>query len=320
MIYISINHRYYYDKNILAKIPGKRYAYKFDFQALTVACRAQQTPTPSDAKPQELYQHLAPLLGNLESGTKPELKHKKDAQPKSRWYEGSKGTHNSPSSSSVASIQSLGSPNETCQGSPQNIPPLIKNTEKSHITANLNVPPTFSAISTPSSSISKMLPIIATSTLTTSSGEPSLQSNLSSPHSSLVLSSLASSSYSSSSFYLSSSSQPSTTPFSTDSGYILPDAAEEAIQESITQVSRSESLQPPSYETSISQIQQHNRQTVFSQDTQSSARSFTSGQYPQQLPSMTADEVGIYIYMYVCINQIFYFHQIRLINYPFLYL
>ena len=42
--------RYYYDKNILTKIPGKRYAYKFDFHALTLACRAQQSPTPSDAK------------------------------------------------------------------------------------------------------------------------------------------------------------------------------------------------------------------------------------------------------------------------------
>ncbi len=54
--------RYYYDKNILAKIPGKRYAYKFDYHALALACQAQQSPTPSDAKLSELTSMLAPLL------------------------------------------------------------------------------------------------------------------------------------------------------------------------------------------------------------------------------------------------------------------
>lgn len=54
--------RYYYDKNILAKIPGKRYAYKFDFHALTLACHAQQSPAPSDAQLAELTGILAPLL------------------------------------------------------------------------------------------------------------------------------------------------------------------------------------------------------------------------------------------------------------------
>ncbi|XP_056638780.1 DNA-binding protein D-ETS-6-like [Diorhabda sublineata] len=33
--------RYYYDKNIMSKVHGKRYAYKFDFQGLMVACQAQ---------------------------------------------------------------------------------------------------------------------------------------------------------------------------------------------------------------------------------------------------------------------------------------
>lgn len=28
--------RYYYDKNIMCKVHGKRYAYKFDFQGLIV--------------------------------------------------------------------------------------------------------------------------------------------------------------------------------------------------------------------------------------------------------------------------------------------
>ena len=54
--------RYYYDKNILTKIPGKRYAYRFDFHSLQLACQAQQTPTPSDTKITELTQILAPLL------------------------------------------------------------------------------------------------------------------------------------------------------------------------------------------------------------------------------------------------------------------
>lgn len=32
--------RYYYDKNIMTKVHGKRYAYKFDFQGLAQACQA----------------------------------------------------------------------------------------------------------------------------------------------------------------------------------------------------------------------------------------------------------------------------------------
>uniref|UniRef100_A0A0N4WK83 ETS domain-containing protein n=1 Tax=Haemonchus placei TaxID=6290 RepID=A0A0N4WK83_HAEPC len=31
--------RYYYDKNIMTKVHGKRYAYKFDFQGLAQACQ-----------------------------------------------------------------------------------------------------------------------------------------------------------------------------------------------------------------------------------------------------------------------------------------
>ncbi|CCD65565.1 ETS domain-containing transcription factor ets-5 [Caenorhabditis elegans] len=32
--------RYYYDKNIMTKVQGKRYAYKFDFQGLAQACQS----------------------------------------------------------------------------------------------------------------------------------------------------------------------------------------------------------------------------------------------------------------------------------------
>lgn len=33
--------RYYYDKNIMTKVHGKRYAYKFDFHGLKMACQSQ---------------------------------------------------------------------------------------------------------------------------------------------------------------------------------------------------------------------------------------------------------------------------------------
>ncbi|XP_062549232.1 transcriptional regulator ERG homolog isoform X2 [Armigeres subalbatus] len=40
--------RYYYDKNIMTKVHGKRYAYKFDFHGLMAACQAQaQLTEPS---------------------------------------------------------------------------------------------------------------------------------------------------------------------------------------------------------------------------------------------------------------------------------
>ena len=37
--------RYYYDKNIMTKVHGKRYAYKFDFHALMAACQSQGPDT-----------------------------------------------------------------------------------------------------------------------------------------------------------------------------------------------------------------------------------------------------------------------------------
>ena len=297
---VFVHGRYYYDKNILAKIPGKRYAYKFDFQALTVACRAQQTPTPSDAKPQELYQHLAPLLGTLESGiassTSQSIKQHKDALSKSRSNEELKAPENSPSSSSVTSIHSVTSPPDVGQGSPKSTPPTMRSNDQYQSAMHLNTPPTFSNIPmSPSTSFKSTVEgATGTSILTSEGRDLSLQSHLSSSsqHSSMVLSSLASSSYSSSSFYLSSSSQPSSTPFSTDSGYILPETAQQAIEESSVQAKDPEIQQPPSYEISVSQLQQQiNRQSNFLQDQQSNQRSFPTQQYPQQLPSITADEV-----------------------------
>ncbi|KAL0267067.1 UNVERIFIED_CONTAM: hypothetical protein PYX00_009434 [Menopon gallinae] len=40
--------RYYYDKNIMTKVHGKRYAYKFDFHGLMLACQAQAQGTSGD--------------------------------------------------------------------------------------------------------------------------------------------------------------------------------------------------------------------------------------------------------------------------------
>lgn len=42
--FILVIGSYYYDKNIMSKVHGKRYAYKFDFQGLAAATQ----PTPTD--------------------------------------------------------------------------------------------------------------------------------------------------------------------------------------------------------------------------------------------------------------------------------
>ncbi|XP_059485216.1 DNA-binding protein D-ETS-6-like [Neocloeon triangulifer] len=78
--------RYYYDKNIMSKVHGKRYAYKFDFTGLMQACQAQNGEGSSGAAspyksppgyPGELSSlfgsphtsyHLAECHGKLSSG------------------------------------------------------------------------------------------------------------------------------------------------------------------------------------------------------------------------------------------------------------
>eukprot|EP00092_Neocalanus_flemingeri_P027434 GFUD01029754.1.p1 GENE.GFUD01029754.1~~GFUD01029754.1.p1 ORF type:complete len:501 (-),score=85.61 GFUD01029754.1:270-1772(-) len=56
--------RYYYDKSILTKISGKRYAYRFDFHALALSCHAQQNSMPSDTKEADLVTIMAPFLNS----------------------------------------------------------------------------------------------------------------------------------------------------------------------------------------------------------------------------------------------------------------
>lgn len=41
--------RYYYDKSIMTKVHGKRYAYKFDFHGLMAACHSQAQGSGCDA-------------------------------------------------------------------------------------------------------------------------------------------------------------------------------------------------------------------------------------------------------------------------------
>ncbi|KAI1285952.1 DNA-binding protein D-ETS-3 [Halotydeus destructor] len=48
--------RYYYDKNIMTKVHGKRYAYKFDFHGLAQACQ------PSPSEPSAAYKYQSELL------------------------------------------------------------------------------------------------------------------------------------------------------------------------------------------------------------------------------------------------------------------
>ncbi|XP_014673650.1 PREDICTED: transcriptional regulator ERG homolog [Priapulus caudatus] len=51
--------RYYYDKNIMTKVHGKRYAYKYDFQGLAQACQPQNNDHSASYKYQSEYYGLS---------------------------------------------------------------------------------------------------------------------------------------------------------------------------------------------------------------------------------------------------------------------
>ncbi|XP_023311174.1 DNA-binding protein D-ETS-6 isoform X2 [Anoplophora glabripennis] len=55
--------RYYYDKNIMSKVHGKRYAYKFDFHGLMAACQAQAQGQGDVMPPYHKYQPHQSELG-----------------------------------------------------------------------------------------------------------------------------------------------------------------------------------------------------------------------------------------------------------------
>uniref|UniRef100_A0A915DX46 ETS domain-containing protein n=1 Tax=Ditylenchus dipsaci TaxID=166011 RepID=A0A915DX46_9BILA len=52
--------RYYYDKNIMCKVHGKRYAYKFDFQGIAQALQPQPTAAQCGAASVDLFAASAP--------------------------------------------------------------------------------------------------------------------------------------------------------------------------------------------------------------------------------------------------------------------
>uniref|UniRef100_A0AC34RHV6 ETS domain-containing protein n=1 Tax=Panagrolaimus sp. JU765 TaxID=591449 RepID=A0AC34RHV6_9BILA len=51
--------RYYYDKNIMCKVHGKRYAYKFDFQGIAAAL------SPQTSHPGDLFSHSARIQSDF---------------------------------------------------------------------------------------------------------------------------------------------------------------------------------------------------------------------------------------------------------------
>jgi len=58
--------RYYYDKNIMVKVHGKRYAYKFDFQGIAQALQPPPAAVQcSAATADQLFQHAAAASARL---------------------------------------------------------------------------------------------------------------------------------------------------------------------------------------------------------------------------------------------------------------
>ena len=69
--------RYYYDKNIMHKITGKRYAYKFDFHGLTLACQPLFGCSPNlmNYNNQANYSNFVNNLNNQSTSTNSTLHH-----------------------------------------------------------------------------------------------------------------------------------------------------------------------------------------------------------------------------------------------------
>lgn len=71
--------RYYYDRNLMTKVHGKRYAYRFDFRALEQLQQTQQSDSQSRPQPD-----LAFLSAALSSASV--------SSPSPHWYPGDSGT------------------------------------------------------------------------------------------------------------------------------------------------------------------------------------------------------------------------------------
>ncbi|XP_050536079.1 transcriptional regulator ERG homolog [Daktulosphaira vitifoliae] len=63
--------RYYYDKNIMTKVHGKRYAYKFDFHGLMTACHQSQSQLTQTSQPTAAGQ--TPSSASSTSSTAPDF-------------------------------------------------------------------------------------------------------------------------------------------------------------------------------------------------------------------------------------------------------
>uniref|UniRef100_A0AC34Q2C4 ETS domain-containing protein n=1 Tax=Panagrolaimus sp. JU765 TaxID=591449 RepID=A0AC34Q2C4_9BILA len=61
--------RYYYDKNIMTKVHGKRYAYKFDFQGLAQACQTTASSSSSCTTPVSLITDLTTTADTIPTST-----------------------------------------------------------------------------------------------------------------------------------------------------------------------------------------------------------------------------------------------------------
>ncbi|KFM80892.1 DNA-binding protein D-ETS-3, partial [Stegodyphus mimosarum] len=95
--------RYYYDKNIMTKVHGKRYAYKFDFHGLT-----QQASQPTLSDPSSTYKYQTDLfLSNYGHGPKLNFginPHHTGVAAPSNLFQSTTSYWNSPSSSIYANI------------------------------------------------------------------------------------------------------------------------------------------------------------------------------------------------------------------------
>ncbi|XP_055539139.1 DNA-binding protein D-ETS-6-like isoform X1 [Wyeomyia smithii] len=97
--------RYYYDKNIMTKVHGKRYAYKFDFHGLMAACQAQaQLNEPSTSgmisPSYDKYSSHSDLYGSIRSAAT----YPPESSPKSFGTAASPGSISTASSSSPTSL------------------------------------------------------------------------------------------------------------------------------------------------------------------------------------------------------------------------
>ncbi|XP_058447745.1 DNA-binding protein D-ETS-6-like [Malaya genurostris] len=107
--------RYYYDKNIMTKVHGKRYAYKFDFHGLMAACQAQAQLTEPGASCMispsynKYSSHVDPYSTNFSNNPN-------DSSPISY------GTATSPESISNASSSSPTSVTPGCSGKTTMVP------------------------------------------------------------------------------------------------------------------------------------------------------------------------------------------------------